>query len=153
MKTPMTLCLIHDHEKVLLGLKKQGLGMGRFNGFGGKVEPGESIEEATKREVLEEAGVTVENIEKMGQIDFEFAAKPGNFLEVHIYRANAWKGEPRECDEMRPQWFSLGEIPIHNMWPDDSYWMPLFLKNKKFEGRFLFGPGDSVLEYTLRVVG
>lgn len=37
--------------KVLLGLKKRGLGVDKWNGFGGKLEPGETIEEAAKREM------------------------------------------------------------------------------------------------------
>jgi 8-oxo-dGTP diphosphatase/2-hydroxy-dATP diphosphatase len=154
-RIPLTLCLVHDikNERVLLGMKKKGFGAGRFNGFGGKIEVGESIEEAAKREVREEAGIIVSEIEKMGVLDFEFDAKPGEILEVHIYRSHFWEGDHSESDEMIPQWFGTREIPLHNMWPDDRYWLPLFLKNKKFTGRFLFGPKDSVLEYTLRVVG
>ena len=50
----LTLCIIHQHPRVLLGMKKRGFGMGRWNGFGGKVEAGETIEDATRREVGEE---------------------------------------------------------------------------------------------------
>lgn len=45
----LTLVLVHDATKVLLGMKKRGFGVGRWNGFGGKVEPNETIEEAAKR--------------------------------------------------------------------------------------------------------
>lgn len=34
---------------VLLGMKKRGFGAGKWNGFGGKVQPGETIEEAARR--------------------------------------------------------------------------------------------------------
>jgi 8-oxo-dGTP diphosphatase/2-hydroxy-dATP diphosphatase len=153
MRTPLTLCVLQDKDRVLLGMKKVGFGAGRWNGFGGKLEPGETVEQATKREMVEESGVIVESIDKMGQIDFEFAAKPGDILEVHIYRAEKWTGDPRESEEMKPEWWKVTEIPFNKMWPDDRYWMPLFLAKKKFTGRFLFGPNDSVLEYTLRVVG
>ncbi len=44
MKTILTLCLIVDDGRILLGMKKRGFGAGRWNGFGGKVEEGESIE-------------------------------------------------------------------------------------------------------------
>ena len=56
MKKILTLCVIYQHPRVLLGMKKRGFGKGRWNGFGGKVKEGETIEEATKRETLEEAG-------------------------------------------------------------------------------------------------
>ncbi len=36
------------------------------------------------------------------------------------------------------------------MWPDDRYWFPLFLKNRKFKGRFIFDEGDNILEYELK---
>lgn len=151
MKTPLTLCVLHQKDRVLLGMKKQGFGTGRYNGFGGKLEKGETVEQATVREMTEESGVTVGPIEKMGQIDFEFEAKPGDILEVHIFRATTFTGEPKESNEMKPEWFDTGDIPFDKMWPDDRYWLPLFLANKKFTGRFLFGPNDSVLEYNLRI--
>ena len=127
--------------------------MGRWNGFGGKLEPGETVEEAAKREMLQESGVTIREMEKVATLDFEFEHKPGEVIEVNIFKVKDWHGEPMEGEEMKPQWWHLHEIPFKSMWPDDRYWMPLFLRGKKFTGRFLFGPNDSVLEYTLKVVG
>ena len=69
-KKIFTLCIIHQHPKVLLGMKKRGFGAGRWNGFGGKVKDGESIKEAAKREVVEEVGLKVKELEKMGIINF-----------------------------------------------------------------------------------
>jgi len=63
-----TLVIIHRHPKILLGMKKRGFGAGRWNGFGGKVSGGETIEEAAKREIAEEAGIKVENLDKIGII-------------------------------------------------------------------------------------
>ena len=42
-KKVLTLVYIRDEENILLGLKKRGFGTGKWNGFGGKVQPGESI--------------------------------------------------------------------------------------------------------------
>jgi 8-oxo-dGTP diphosphatase/2-hydroxy-dATP diphosphatase len=151
MRTPTTLTIIHHDDKVLLGMKKRGFGMGRWNGFGGKLETGETVEEAAKREMLQESGITIREMEKVAKLDFEFHNKPGDIIEVNIFRIKEWHGEPTEGEEMKPQWFHTHEIPFASMWPDDRYWMPLFLANKKFEGRFLFGPNDSVLEYALKV--
>ena len=44
-----TLVFVADASRILLGMKKRGFGVGRWNGFGGKVDPGESIEAAAKR--------------------------------------------------------------------------------------------------------
>ena len=42
-KKVLTLVYIRDDENILLGLKKRGFGTGKWNGFGGKVQPGETI--------------------------------------------------------------------------------------------------------------
>jgi 8-oxo-dGTP diphosphatase/2-hydroxy-dATP diphosphatase len=147
-KKQLTLCFIRQGDHVLLGMKKRGFGEGRWNGFGGKVAPGETIEEAARREMREEAGVEVGALEKTGVLEFEFQGDP-DVLEVHVFRAVDFSGEPTESEEMRPQWFRIDEIPFDSMWPDDRYWLPLFLEGKKFKGRFLFGPSDIVLEYSL----
>ncbi|MFA7170135.1 MAG: hypothetical protein WC178_04790 [Candidatus Paceibacterota bacterium] len=38
------------------------------------------------------------------------------------------------------------------MWTDDEHWMSLFLSGKKFQGRFLFGKEDIILEQELSEV-
>jgi len=151
MKKILTLCIIYQHPKVLLGLKKRGFGTGRWNGFGGKVIVGETIEAAAKRELKEEAGIEAENLEKVGMLDFEFKGNP-EILETHVFKLDKFSGEPAESEEMKPQWFNVSEIPYKEMWPDDIYWLPLFLAGKKFKGKFLFGESDIVLEKELTEV-
>jgi len=150
----MTLCIVRRGDKVLLGMKKRGFGMGRWNGFGGKVDPGETVEQAARREVKEEAGIELKDLEKVGVIDFEFQGKPG-ILEVNIFHSKLdFSGAPVESEEMKPQWFDLDEIPFSQMWPDDIHWFPLFLAGKKFTGRFLFGEGEgnTIVEQELNEV-
>ncbi|MES2314828.1 MAG: 8-oxo-dGTP diphosphatase [Patescibacteria group bacterium] len=147
----LTLCLIVKDHRVLLGMKKRGFGEGHWNGFGGKVEPGEEIESAAKREVFEEAGVTLSSAEKTGVLNFEFESDPEKLLEVHVFRSDVFTGEPIETEEMRPQWFAFDEIPYDKMWSDDAYWLPLLLKGKKFEGYFLFDKPSSAT-YQAKIV-
>ena len=151
MKTLLTLTIIYQHPKVLLGMKKRGFGSGRWNGFGGKVEKDEKIEEAAKREIFEEAGIKVKELEKVGIIDFEFKGNP-EILEVHIFKGHDYSGEPTESEEMKPQWFQISSIPYHEMWSDDIYWLPLFLAGKKFKGYFLFDESDTVIKHELSEV-
>ncbi len=47
----LTLAFVRESARVLLGLKKRGFGQGRWNGFGGKVQPGETIEQGARRSV------------------------------------------------------------------------------------------------------
>lgn len=148
MKKILTLCVIHQNDQVLLGMKKRGFGVGRWNGFGEKLSGSETIEEAAKRETLEEAGVELKNLNKRGIIEFEFQGNP-EILEVHIFHSDSFSGEPTESEEMKPQWFKTNEIPFKDMWPDDIHWFPMFLEGKKFKGKFLFGEADIILEKTL----
>lgn len=148
----LTLVFLLQDGRILLGMKKRGFGAGRWNGFGGKVKEGETIEAAAKRETQEECGVEITEMEKVGIHEFEFAAEPGDTLEVHVFRVNSWTGEPRETEEMRPQWFTIDAIPYDEMWPDDIHWLPVFLAGKKFRTKFLFGEGDRVLENEVLVV-
>jgi 8-oxo-dGTP diphosphatase/2-hydroxy-dATP diphosphatase len=133
----LTLCLVVKDGQVLLGMKKRGFGKGRWNGFGGKVESGETIEEAAKREVFEEVSLQVQNMEKAGELTFTFADREGQLL-VHVFRVDSYEGEPIETEEMRPEWFKLDEMPFANMWSDDEHWFPYFLKGTKFNGAFHF---------------
>lgn len=151
MKKLLTLVFFLKEEQVLLGFKQRGFGKERWNGFGGKVEVRETIEDAAKREALEECGLLIKVLEKRAVHQFSFEGSE-DLLEVHTFLALAWEGEPRETEEMRPQWFPLEGIPYASMWPDDALWLPQFLAGKKLITRFHFGAGDTVLEYDVREV-
>lgn len=147
----LTLCLVQKNGQLLLGLKKRGFGMGRWNGFGGKVEMGETIIEAAKRELFEESGLRAENMEDFAQIDFEFQ-DTGDFLEMHIFRCTEFSGQPEESEEMKPQWFDENNPPLDKMWADDKYWLHLLVAGKKFAGEFLFDneKNNKIINYNVR---
>ena len=151
MKKIFTLCVIYQHPRVLLGMKKRGFGAGKWNGFGGKVLPQETIIEGAVREIKEESNIDAAKLKEAGVIEFEFKGN-SELLEVHIFGVEQFKGKPTESEEMKPRWFYIDEIPFEDMWPDDKYWFPLFLRGKKFKGKFLFGKSDLILEKELREV-
>jgi 8-oxo-dGTP diphosphatase/2-hydroxy-dATP diphosphatase len=149
MKKLLSLVLVTQADTVLLGMKKRGFGVGHWNGFGGKVEAGESIIEAARRELKEEVCLEVDVLEEVGVLEFSFASEP-TVLEVHVFKANEIVGEPKETEEMKPQWFSIPDIPYDQMWPDDRYWLPLLLAGKKFKGTFRFDqPANGVIPVIL----
>ncbi|XP_008327489.1 oxidized purine nucleoside triphosphate hydrolase [Cynoglossus semilaevis] len=147
----LTLVLVVQPGRVLLGMKKRGFGAGRWNGFGGKVQPGETIEEAARRELLEESGLTVNTLEKIGNLKFEMVDDK-ELLDVHVFRTDSYNGEPTESEEMRPQWFGWDQIPFSQMWPDDILWFPMMLQKKKFVGYFKFQDHNVILSSTLKEV-
>ncbi|KAK3612436.1 hypothetical protein CHS0354_032046 [Potamilus streckersoni] len=147
----LTLVFVREPTRILLGLKKRGFGMGRWNGFGGKVETGETIIQAALRELQEESGLKAKNLQEVGLLKFEFVGDP-QLLEVHVFTSSEYEGKPTESSEMKPQWYDIDSIPFDKMWPDDKWWFPLLLKGSKFSGYFLFEGHDDVLNYTLEEV-
>ncbi|MDD5251863.1 MAG: 8-oxo-dGTP diphosphatase [Patescibacteria group bacterium] len=149
MKKVLTLAIIEQNGRLLLGLKKRGFGTDKWNGFGGKVTPGETIEEANRRECREECGLEIQGASKVGVCEFEFRGNP-EIMEVHIFRVHEWSGMPLESEEMRPRWFGIEEIPFAEMWPDDAHWLPPLLAGKTFTGKFLYDEnGTEIIEYEI----
>ncbi|KAA0191788.1 hypothetical protein HAZT_HAZT000889 [Hyalella azteca] len=147
-----TLTIIKHGEKLLLGFKKRGFGQNKINGFGGKVESGESIANAAVREVDEESGLDVSRtIRKVGLLEFSFEGE-NTLMEVHVFLADGFAGQPRESEEMRPEWHPISSLPYDRMWADDRLWYPLLLAGACFRGHFHFKGHDTVLEHTLREV-
>ncbi len=142
--------MVHQGNKILLGMKKRGFGEGRWNGFGGKLGEGETVEQAAIREMKEEVGITPLDLEERGMLNFEFENDP-KILQVHIFSVTQFTSQPVESEEMRPQWFDTDKIPYEQMWTDDQYWLPLFLQGKKFKGTFLFDK-PSTAEYSARIL-
>lgn len=143
-----TLCLVRRPGQLLLGLKKRGFGVGWWNGFGGKVQPGESVEAAAVRELQEEAGVTAHDATLRAELFFTFTDKPVE-LHVHVFQVTQFTGLLRESEEMKPQWFAEGDIPYDQMWADDRFWLPRFLAGEHLLGRFHFADNQTLLSHSL----
>lgn len=149
-----TLLLLRSGDELLLAMKKRGFGAGKWNGVGGKIEPGESLEDALVRECVEEIGVTPTNWHAVGELDFIQDADTDDpwHMFVHAYIADVWEGEPSESEEMRPQWFHVEDIPYGDMWGDDEFWLPYVLDDKKVVGTFTFDIDDKLLTHEVEVV-
>ena len=124
--------------ELLLGMKNRGFGSGKYNGFGGKVESGETIEHAAARELKEECGVAVavEELTRAARLGFFFPAQPDWNQVVHVFLARRWMGDPVASPEMTPAWFGVQTLPYEKMWVDDPYWLPLVLQGEYIEATF-----------------
>ena len=147
----LTLAFVVLKNRILLGMKKRGFGAGRWNGFGGKVLAGETIEVAAQRELLEETGITAEKLRQRGMLTFHFENDPVT-LCVHLFSTSNFSGEPHETEEMKPQWFPLTAIPYAVMWANDRYWLPIVLSGKNVAGEFWFKDTDTLLKHRVAVV-
>jgi mutator protein MutT len=132
--------------ELLLAMKKRGFGKGKWNGAGGKVEPGETPLQAAIRETEEEVGVTPKNPRKVAEIDFYITTEPDFNNFAHIFVADKWEGEPHETEEMRPQWFPLGGIPYDEMWGDDIAWLPDVIENRRFTASYTLDGEDNIVD-------
>ena len=143
----LTLSFLFKDGQILLAMKKRGFGDGKWNGYGGKLEEGESVEEAAVREILEEGNVKVvkEDLEHFGTIDFHFTDKPDWDQKVFIYKTVRWEGEPEETEEMKPRWFSFDEIPFDKMWAGDDIWLKKVINGEKVFGEIYFEEGGKKL--------
>lgn len=150
-KTRMTVSYVISGDKILLGMKKVRFGQGLWNGFGGRVQEGESIESAAARELYEESGLRPTNMHKCAVV---LATHENDKLvvELHIFIVTAFDGKEHESDEMSPRWFSILEIPYHEMWANDAYLIPLFLSGKKCIARVHFKDPKTIIHETIKFV-
>lgn len=129
-----TLAFLVRGDEICLAMKKRGLGVGYRNGYGGKLEAEETIEQAAVREINEESSCVVEktNLEKVAINTFLF--EDGRQFEVHVFLVRVWSGEPVETGEMRPKWYAINEIPYDSMWADGPHWLPRVINGEKIRG-------------------
>ena len=153
-KKVCTLLFLRKNNEILLAMKKRGFGANRFNGVGGKLDPGETVEGALVRECEEEIGGTPIKYHKIAEHNFIGKNDDGSEwnMYVHVYFCDEWKGEPTETEEMNPQWFNLKNIPYKNMWQDDEYWLPQVLDGKKVFCKFTFDEKDNMLTHDVKEV-
>jgi 8-oxo-dGTP diphosphatase len=139
MTTEATLCYIFSGSDVLLQKKGDGLfGAGKWNAPGGKVEMGETTEQAAIREVYEETGLIVEHLRFMGNLYFYFESELSLDQVVYVFTTNKFSGSMRPGREGALKWFSIEELPYEEMWEDDRVWLPELLKGNTFTGKFYF---------------
>ncbi|HUQ30195.1 MAG TPA: NUDIX domain-containing protein [Candidatus Paceibacterota bacterium] len=147
-----TLGIVLRSDEILLGEKKKGeIGTGVLSGPGGKLDPGETLEECLIRETREELdGVELDpaSLEKVALIDF-YAGTEIDF-RVHVYRARILRGEIHETVDMIPRWYSLHALPLDRMYEADRHWLPKAARGEKFRANVYYrerAKGFSSIEF------
>ncbi|MCU4926315.1 8-oxo-dGTP diphosphatase [Halobacteria archaeon AArc-dxtr1] len=146
-----TLCFVVREDEadagereVLLIEKRRGLGEGWYNAPGGKLEPGETLQECATRETREEVGIDVHEPAKVGEL--RFLLDGSIHTESHVFLTDAFSGEPVSTAEAHPEWFAVEEVPYDRMWEDDRHWVPGVLAGDTVLGEFRFEGGKPLDE-------
>ena len=141
-----TLVFCVRGTEVMLIEKKRGLGAGKVNGPGGKLEPDETAAACAVREVEEETGVAIQAVRAQGELRFRFA--DGYRLRVFVFVSTVFSGDPVATDEAEPFWCKRDAIPFDRMWADDRLWLNRVLDGACVDGEFDFDD-DTLLGYHL----
>ncbi len=122
--------------------------MGKWNGAGGKKQEDETVIETAVREVHEEIGVKVreEDLEKCAEISYGKTDDPNWGMDVQIFITRTWKGELKESEEMKPDWFELEDIPFGEAWQDLVHWLPRILAGEKLKAAFIYKEDGDTIE-------
>ncbi len=145
-----TLLFVLADDHILLINKKTGLGAGKVNGPGGRIDPGETAYQGAIREVQEELCVTPTGVRQAGVLHFQFT--DGYALHGSVFTASGYTGKLCETREAAPLWTPIPEIPYKKMWADDALWLPMLLDHRGFCGYFIF-EGDTMLDSLVKEVG
>jgi NAD+ diphosphatase len=115
---PVVIMLVTDGDRLLLG-RQAAWPAGRYSALAGFVEPGEALEEAVAREVLEESGVTV------GRVDY-VSSQPWPFPASLMlgFTATYERGEPTigDAELQDVRWFERAEIVSAAAQPESDSW-------------------------------
>ncbi len=128
--------------------KPDDLHKGKWNGLGGKLEPGESPEECVKREIKEESGLIIEDPKLVGFLTFPNFDKQQRDWYVFVYTAEKFKGEIIESPEGTLEWIDYDNILGLNLWESDHIFIKWIRENKFFSAKFVFQEG-KVIDYSV----
>ncbi len=152
-KIKATLIYIIKDDEVLLGLKRKGFGAGNYNGVGGKVDSGETIEQGMLRECMEEICVKPTDYSLVGKLIYnEYMKGEPVIFETYVYLASGYIGNIETTEEIEPKWFKKDKLPFLQMFGDDEYWLPEVLNGKNVVAEFDFDEKFNILKYNVDFV-
>lgn len=135
-----TLCYVRKDGQTLMihRIKKSNdIHQGRWNGLGGKLEPGETPEECVIREVREESGLTIRNPVLKGFLTFPGFANDEDWY-AFVFIANEFEGELIESSEGYLRWIDNTDLPKLYLWEGDYIFLPWLDQPGFFSAKFVY---------------
>jgi 8-oxo-dGTP diphosphatase len=138
-----TLAYVKHNGHTLMLHKARGYQQGKWNGLGGKFDPGESPEDCLTREVFEESGLKVEAAQLKGFITFpDFDGEDDWYAFVYV--VTGFSGEVKASPEGELHWILDSEVMNLTMWPGDSVFLPWLEQERFFSAKFYYEKGAFV---------
>lgn len=142
-------CILQRGDQLLLLLKPR---RGWWVAPGGKVERGESLGEAVRREVFEETGLTIDAPQLRGV--FTIVLEENGTLVDHwmlyTFYAQVPTGDPYEAiDEGTLHWVPVDDLPNRPMAEGDRHFFQGILESSRvMHGKFRYTPDYQLLQWT-----
>jgi len=147
-----TLCYVkHDGKTLMIHrIKKENdIHAGKWNGLGGKFQPGETPEECVIREIFEESGLLIHQPELRGVLTFPNFARNEDWY-AFVFVAHRFEGELIESLEGDLRWIADSEITSLNLWEGDRFFLPYLEQSGFFSGKFVYLDG-RLIEHSIQV--
>lgn len=127
--------------------KKKDVNHDKWIGVGGKFEPGETALACALREVREETGLTMQNPQYRGIVDFYCAPWPAE--RMHLYTCTRFTGTMTDCNEGALEWVPKEEVQNLPIWPGDKLFFRLLAEEAPFFHLELTYDGDTLTRAVL----
>lgn len=141
-----TLCYVRKNGKTLMlhRVKKENdIHQGKWNGLGGKLEPGETPEECAIREIREEAGLNATSLKLKGFLTFPGFANDEDWY-AFVFVVEEFKGELIDSAEGNLRWIPDEELRNLNLWEGDHLFLPWLDEPGLFSAKFVYSDGKLV---------
>jgi 8-oxo-dGTP diphosphatase len=141
-----TLCYLRKNGQTLMlhRIKKENdMHAGKWNGLGGKLEPGETPEECAIREIQEESGLRAVNLTMKGLLTFPaFAAEEDWY--TFVFLVEAFEGELINSAEGELRWIDNNKLLDLELWEGDRIFLDWLERPEFFSGKFVYEQGRFV---------
>lgn len=135
-----TLCYLFNGNKVLMinrNKRKNDIHLGKWNGLGGKFNPGETPEECVIREVYEESGLLIKDPQLKGFLTFPAFDDEEDWY-VFVFTANQFSGKIKESDEGELEWIEWDKVFTLPLWEGDKYFLEWLNQDRFFSAKFIY---------------
>ena len=120
---------------------------GKYNGLGGKLDPGEDVVACLRREVREESGLECDELVLRGTISWPGFGKGGEDWFGFVFRIDRYRGEPwAENGDGPLVWVPVERVLELPLWEGDRYFLPLVFERteRQFHGVMPYRDGRPV---------